>query len=525
VLAGACAGAETLYNGIELPTLWPPADRVPTREPMDVPYLRDPPEIIPIDVGRQLFVDDFLIEKTDLKRTFHHAVYYAGNPVLSPDKEWEGGESQGHPAPTAMPFSDGVWYDPDAQLFKMWYMGGYVKSTCYAESKDGIHWTKPELEIVPGTNIVQPLGRDSTTVWLDLDDPDPARRYKLFGYMLDARETYTIYASPDGKHWGNPVATSGKTGDRCSVFYNPFRKKWVYSIRDYDPKSIGRYRRYHEGGDFVGAAQWADGAPGFWVGADTGDYMRDDLKTPCELYNLDCAAYESLMIGLFSIWRGQPQTRAKPNEICIGFSRDGFHWDRSTHTPFIPVSETYGDWNWGNVQSAGGCYIAVGDQLYFYVSGRRGVQGSPSSGVCSTGLATLRRDGFASMDAVDAEGTLTTRPVTFSGKHLFVNADASKGEVRVEVLPVLFRGYRVRHVDGTLEPPIDGFDAKSCAPVTSDSTRTPISWQSGKDLSSLAGRPVQFRFHLKNARLYSFWIANGPNGASNGHVNAGGPGN
>ncbi len=45
---------------------------------MTVPYLQSPPSVIPIDVGRQLFVDDFLIEKTDLERTFHAAEKYSG---------------------------------------------------------------------------------------------------------------------------------------------------------------------------------------------------------------------------------------------------------------------------------------------------------------------------------------------------------------------------------------------------------------------------------------------------------------
>jgi hypothetical protein len=75
-----------------------------------------------------------------------------------------------------------------------------------------------------------------------------------------------------------------------------------------------------------------------------------------------------------------------------------------------------------------------GDTLYFYVSGRAGQEGSSRSGVCSTGLATLRRDGFASLRAGDRPGRLTTRPVVFQGRHLFVNAHAGNGELRVEVL-------------------------------------------------------------------------------------------
>src|SRR5262245_37422671 len=66
---------ETLYNGILLPARWPPRIEY-TREPMTVPYLQSPPAVIPIDVGRQLFVDNFLIEQTDLTRTLHSARYH-----------------------------------------------------------------------------------------------------------------------------------------------------------------------------------------------------------------------------------------------------------------------------------------------------------------------------------------------------------------------------------------------------------------------------------------------------------------
>src|SRR5437763_814446 len=127
----------------------------------------------------------------------------------------------------------------------------------------------------------------------------------------------------------------------------------------------------------------------------------------------------------------------------VSASQDGFHWLRANYTglqsdandlrlPFIKVSEQRGDWNWGNVQSAGGGCLVVGDRLYFYCSGRAGVPGTPESGVCTTGLATLRRDGFAPMIATEQAGTLTTRPVRFSGRHLSVNVDASGGEFRVE---------------------------------------------------------------------------------------------
>src|SRR5262249_28286004 len=150
--------------GIRLPSPWPPRLKDLSAEPMRVPYLTVPPAVIPIDVGRQLFVDDFLIEKTDLRRVFHRPVYHKATPVLRPDRKWE----QTGQTPTAMVFSDGVWCDPADGLFKMWYMGGHTRSTCLATSKDGIAWDKPERDVVKGTNIVHAGDRDSTTVWLDL---------------------------------------------------------------------------------------------------------------------------------------------------------------------------------------------------------------------------------------------------------------------------------------------------------------------------------------------------------------------
>ena len=76
-LSGSTDAGEHLYNGIELPDAWPPVyDRDPKESQIPVPYLTNPPAVIPIDVGRQLLVDDFLIEKTTLKRTFHTAEYH-----------------------------------------------------------------------------------------------------------------------------------------------------------------------------------------------------------------------------------------------------------------------------------------------------------------------------------------------------------------------------------------------------------------------------------------------------------------
>ncbi len=529
-MAPQAAIPATLYNGIRLAQPWPPVHHGLTPAPVTPPYLIDRPAVVPIDVGRQLFVDDFLVEETSLTRSFHRAAYYPNNPVLWPTTKWENYDeyaerTKTRPNPAAMPFSDGVFYEPNERTFKMWYMGGYGQNTCYATSRDGIAWDKPALDVVAGTNIVARGGRDSSTVWLDLTERDRTRRYKMARWNDHYME---LLASGDGIHW-RAMGRTGLTGDRTTFFYNPFRGVWVYSLRGESTfGESGRYRRYWETPDLFANVAWRKDEPVLWAGADNADPRRPEFNVPSELYNLDCVAYESVLLGLFTIFRGERTEREKPNDVCVGFSRDGFHWDRPDRSAFLPVSEHVGSWNWANVQSAGGCCLIVGDELRFYVSGRRGVPGTNDPGVCSTGLATLRRDGFVSMDAMDAmnndgeprvrrvapataPGTLTTRPIRFSGRHLFVNVDAAAGELRVEVLDREGR---------TIAP----FSAAECSPVRANSTRVPMTWSAAADLARLAGEIVRFRFHLTRGRLYAFWVSPSVDGASRGYVAAGGPG-
>jgi hypothetical protein len=504
------ARGELLYNGIRLPAIWPPRITEPPREPETPPYLKTPPAVIPIDLGRQLLVDDFLIERTTLKRTFHQPKAHKDSPVLRPEKPWEKGRGG-----MAMVFSDGVLYDPEDRLFKMWYLGGAGQSVCHARSEDGIRWTRPHLDVRKGTNVVHPGPRDSATVWLDREEKDPKQRWKLFrSHAEGGRFGLSVYFSKDGVHWGDRVLWTGSVGDRTTAFFNPFRKVWVYSIRHGWGRP--RRRRYWETPDLLTGPMWKKiDEPPMWAGSDRLDPQRDDLKVVPELYNLECVAYESLLLGLFSIWRGDkniPPGRPKINEVCTGFSRDGFHWHRPDRRAFIGVSERAGDWNWGNVQSAGGCCLIVGDELYFYHSGRSGSSGAKSDRDRggSTGLAVLRRDGFASLDAGEVEGTLTTRPVRFTGKYLFVNADAREGELAGEVLDERDRV-------------VPGLAPADCFAVRTDRTRQAVTWKEGS-LARVAGKTLKLRFHLKKARLFAFWVSRQNTGESQGYVAAGGPG-
>ncbi len=518
---------ELLYNGVRLPKVWPPRHLDPAdREPMEVPYLDYPPKVISIDLGRQLFVDDFLIESTDMQRVFHKARKYEGNPVLKPETELE---LHGDQNAIACPKSGGVWWDPDLGRFRMWYEAGWIHTICYATSRDGLHWDRPELDNEPSTNrILDPaLTPDSWTVFPDYEGNNPDQQWKIYMRPPGGNLPGKCMVSADGVHWTEPI-DSGITGDRSTMFYNPFRKKWVYSLRS---GVRGRSRHYWEADDFLAGSQWHDftqyaddQTPVFWTGADRLDPPDPEVGQPAQLYNLDAVAYESIMLGIYQIHLGPPNGECektglpKITELNLAYSRDGFHWDRPDREAFIPASRK-DVWDRGYVQSVGGLCTVHGDKLWFYYIGFQGdstrldphwmKNGMYDRG--STGIAFLRRDGFASMEAGPKGATLTTRPVQFTGNHLFVNVDCPKGKLVAEVL------------DANGQP-LKGFTAEKCQPASADSTLTEVAWSDGASLADLAGKPVRFRFHLTDGSLYSFWVSPEADGRSNGYLAAGGPG-
>lgn len=523
---------ETLYNGIVLPEEWPPSNlRQESTKPMPVPYLKNPPEVIPIDVGRQLFVDDFLIEKTNLTRIYHQAEKYEDNPVFVPKTEDEIRLNE-----VVYLGQGGVFYDPDEAHFKMFYTAGWRGVLAMATSKDLINWTRPDLgngngnQLLPvGTAWQGPLstvaGGDNA-VWFDIDEPDSSQKIKYMACWTHSPEdqrpegfTHTLQVS-DGVDWSRAIRT-GVAEDYCSFFYNPFRKVWVYSIKQGGPR--GRSRFYSEHPFFLPGANWSNSV--YWTNADRLDQPEPEGAYPGagetpQLYSLAGIAYESLIIGMHQIHRGPNNSICdegnfpKLTDLEVGFSRDGFHWDRPDRRGFIRGERTEGAWDRAYIHTTTGVFVVVGDKLVFPYCAYSGTASDGRKGMYTggrIGLATLRRDGFASMDAADKTGRLTTRPVTFSGKHLFVNADTPEGVLRVAVLDDRGR---------TIQP----FTLENCQAVSNDGTLTQVTWKGGSDLSILKNKPVRFQFELENGSLYSFWVSRDETGRSDGYVAAGGPG-
>ena len=164
VLASAAhAGAAgVLCNGIVLPDPWPHRLQRLPQDPVTPYYLSKPPSVIPIDVGRQLFVDDFLIEQSSLRRAFHTPTVY-GNPAHQP-----------------MSYSGGVWYDPSQKLCKRWCNDKGLKLQV---SEDGLTWQDPVKTNVPAALVLTGRG----TRWAARPISLPARRTRLAGRPGDDR--------------------------------------------------------------------------------------------------------------------------------------------------------------------------------------------------------------------------------------------------------------------------------------------------------------------------------------------------
>ena len=425
---------------------------------------------INVDLGRQLFVDDALVATTTLTRVWHHPVKHAGNPVMRPETPWEvnaGGNA------TVRPNGGGMWWDAAEGVFKLWYEGGWLHTVCHATSKDGLNWERPKLDVVDGTNIVLPTNNpawrpDSWTVVKDPDARDPEVLYKLMLHRPWASEEFVpdgvCATSADGIRWRmrHPLPPSG---DRSSLFYDPFRGTWMFSLRD-NWGDRRRNRSLFMTDDFSVAPEWylerasAEGSWGGklaiepWLEASSNDLVtakETDFRR-CQLYNFDAVAYESVMLGLFEIHQG-PENGAceragmpKITEIKFGFSRDGKTFVRGDYAAAI-ASEGWdsGKWDAGYVQPLANACVVMGDELWFYYGAFAGEPKRKSTkdrtydwtvdnGMYANGamgLAKLRRDGFASYEGT---GELVTKPLFFSGDWLFVNADAKAGSVAVELL-------------------------------------------------------------------------------------------
>ena len=497
---------------------------------------------IGIDTGRQLFVDDYLVESSDgIVRNWNKPAKM-DNPVIWPGggaapKVTDGSTAPGEQVTLTYASDGGLWWDPERRCFRFWYNADWLGDICYAESKDGADWEYPDLGIVPGTNRI--FERDTIDSWCVVPNyaaPNPFRDWKLhisFPYGINDDR---LWSSTDGIRF-EYVGLAGRSNDRSTMYYDPFRGLWIFSLRDAEMKpsysnGIGRCRRYFASRTFGGGQcrwNWPNGAriAGHPKDAPIPEkWLRSANKGNVELYSFNAVAYESLMLGVMEMLYNTP----RDNEACMEvglpkdtrlhfcFSRDGKNYERREEADISPSGQKSGRWDAGYLSPVGGICVIKDERLWFYYSGVRGDStrlemkkwhrnGMYCNG--AIGVATLRRDGFAGMVA-NGDGEIVTKPLAFTGRHLFVNAECLFGSISAEIL-------------GEDGKPVVGFTCADCAFFEfADSTKKELKFKGG-DLSRFAGLPVRIRFRLRCSTLYSFWISPSPRGESRGYVAGGGP--
>ena len=219
------------------------------------------------------------------------------------------------------------------------------------------------------------------------------------------------------------------------------------------------------------------------------EYMAD-------VYNMGVFRYEGLYVGMPEIFYHTGNVNYNSDgfkHVQLAMSRDLRNWVRlGGRQPIIlPSTVASGAYDRAQIGSSSSP-VLVGDELWFYYNGHKyrctPPDAEPNQGaVC---LATLRRDGFISLDAGKEEGTLLTEPFILKSPWLYVNVDATGGSFQAELLDE--GGHRV-----TMSETESG-----------DHMRLQVQWRDAAE--DLLHRAVRLRFSLRKASLYSYWFDERP---------------
>jgi hypothetical protein len=464
-----------------------------------------PQEPMPVPTGqRQLFLDGHgIAELMHLKRTMHQPAKRGA--VLKPDRPWES-TLQTRCAPA---------WDKRAKCFKLWMitstpMEGVAGAT-YAESVDGVKWTKPLLRqweyerslennfVAVNPKLSWPANAMENVVY-DPDENDPQRRYKGF---LGAFGRQPI-VSPDGMHWKRLAVAALPSSDESNLSYDRPSRTFIATLKRNGP--FGRAHGIWVSKDFE---KWTD--TGVLLHADEEDQRLAKAKIAVRLadrrlrqpvfnvpasynadfYNVGVFRYEGLYVALPAVFYTTSVTPDNDgfHEIQLAVSRDLRTWQRlGDRGAFIGPSEV-GKETYDHTQLLPpSAPVVRDDELWFYYTGTkyRVLPKDADRDMGAICLAVLRRDGFISLDAGKEPGTLRTKPLVMKGRKLSVNVDASEGALEVSV------------IDGA------GKTVAVSEPIAGNKLRARVQWRSG-DLASHAGRPISLVFTLRSAQFYSFW--------------------
>jgi hypothetical protein len=462
----------------------------------------------PIDIGTRLepLVDDYLIDSlNNAKQTLHEPV--RREVAIVSDSPWEGNTTGYHTV-----FQDGNRY---RMYYRGWNLDGKTcefshEYVCYAESKDGIRWTKPNLGLYEfhgskRNNIVW-AGPEGTHAFAPFKDPNPAckpeQQYKAVGPIMGTPQKMGglgAFQSPDGIHWSpmqeKPVITKGAFDSLNLAFWDATRQRYVEFHRDL--RDGRRAVLTSTSTDFI---HWTDPA---WL--EYPGVAKEELYTNAVIpymraphiylgFPMRYVASRSSqsMEGVPKVtgFRDVKLSDLGITDATFMTSRDGrnFHrWPEAFIRPGLS-SDCWITRNnapaWGVVQTKSDTAERI-PELSIYASE------SYFNKATRLRRFSLRMDGFVSIHADSQGGEMVTKPIVFSGKRLEMNFSTSAaGLIQVEI----------QDASGK---PIPGFTLEDCPEIFGDRIRQVVAWKQGNDLSKLAGKPVRLRFVLKDADLYA----------------------
>jgi len=421
--------------------------------------------------------------------------------ALAFDRPWEG------------PFCGYVTVIHDGPKYRLYYRGmpgggdgSDNESTCYAESDDGVTWTRPNLGLfeVNGSkdnNIIlretAPLSHNFSPFRDANPDAPDDQRYKALAGL--SKSGLFAFVSADGVHWrklrDEPVmADTGWVYDSQNVaFWSESEKQYVLYYRKVLPPAKVRAVARSTSADFI---HWTE--PVMMTYSDTGTDVPSN-----HLYTNQTSPYfraPHLYVAIAARFMPKRQVLSDAEAVAINVDPRYFK-----DTADIVLLTTRGGNRYDRTHA--GAFIKPGIGARNWVSRTN----YPALNVVRTGEAemslyvnqdyaqptahlrryTMRLDGFASIRASAAGGELVTRPLVFEGERLWLNfATSAAGGIRVEV----------QDADGV---PLPGFALEDSVEVIGNEIERAVSWQSGGDVSMLAGRPVRLRFVMKDADLYA----------------------
>lgn len=442
--------------------------------------------IVNIGSRRELFVDDLLIDRLEnarlqLQKPERREVVLEMNAVAE--------------CPTS------AYYNlfEDEGKIRLYYRGNAPhdaspeQTVHIAESKDGVHFTRPALNQVSfqrseaNAIVFQGVAGHNFHVFRD-DNPacKLTERYKAVG-----GEWAKLYGfvSADGLQWrklqDQPLAVSGDFDSLNVVFwdarlacYRMFSRCNHQNVRAIQSCSSEDFIHWttpvpHEYGADAEPEQYYTNATVPCPGAEHLLLSFPKRFLPARTIPMDNAEYK---------YRGEGVS-----DTVFMSSRDGVHWNRFREAWVRPGTDQR-NWTHRNNMVAWGMTQTSLDEWSMYIS--------EHYGWVTNRLRRLavRPWGFAGIHADFAGGTLLTHPLTFTGATLRLNAATSAaGSIRVEV----------QDAQGQ---PLPGFGLDDMVHWFGDALDAPMSWKNGGDLSRLAGQPVRLRFELKDADLFALRV-------------------